>query len=146
MAQKCTIVLPMYICTSSHFLAKNGSFLKIAQSLNHSKISPKLPTYLGRYLPNPHVSFQRPTYVAPTWNSEALFTSSQQPWNLLRAGFFLVARLQYGSFLADADLAGADAVGFGARGRRCCGFCGFWRIAAVFGGSSVSGRGRFRPF
>ena len=36
-----------------------------------------------------------------------------------------MARLQHGSFLADADLAGEDAAGFGVRGRRCYGFCGF---------------------
>ena len=92
------------------------------------------------YLPTQSSFFISETTRNLGTNSEAL--SSQQPWNLLGAGILAVARLRPWSFLVDAD-----AAGFGARGRRCCGFGGFggfWRIGAVLVGSSVSGRGRFR--
>ena len=139
----------MYIYTSSHFLAKNGSFLKIAQTLNRSKISPKLPTNLCRYLqvptPSSFFSFWRPLGTRNQLRS----APRQQPAavDLLGAGILAVSQLR-------PSLVVFGGCGFSGRG--CSGFWRAWAAVlrvlhflagqAVLGGSSVSGRDRFRPF
>ena len=64
-----------------------------------------------------------------TQNSEALLTSSQQPWNLLGEGILAAAHYGTGCFLVETDLARADLAGFGARGGGAplanSGFCSF---------------------
>ena len=151
----------MYICTSSHFLAKNGSFLKIAQSLNRSKISPKLPTYLPtycRYLPTESSFFISETLTDLRYlrsaHSDLGSASRQQPAVLELVGCQAFWRRRV-TVLVEADSASGRGGFWRARGG---GTVHCWRIAgsAVSDGSgvvfdnwlrsSVSRAGRFRPF